>query len=50
MLKKDTIRLITGLLICLGVGLFLISQIKFNKDRDKSSINCTLTSDLEIKL
>lgn len=46
MLKKDTIRLITGLLICLGVGLFLISQIKFNKDRDKSSINCSLTSDL----
>lgn len=47
MLKKNIVRLITSLLICLGIGLFLISQIKFNKDRDRFILNCTLTSDLK---
>lgn len=46
MLKRKVIKILIYLLICLGIGLFLISQIKFNKDRDRNGINCTLTSDL----
>lgn len=46
MLKRKIINIIIGLLICTCGGLCLISQIKFNKDRDRNGINCTLTSDL----
>ena len=47
MLKRKIINIIIGLQICICGGLCLISQIKFHKDRDKSIINCTLTSDLK---
>lgn len=50
MLKRKIIKIIIGLLIFCGVGLFLISQIKFNKDRDRNIINCSLTSDLKIQV
>lgn len=46
MLKRKIINII-GLLICIWGGLCLISQIKFNKDRDRNIINCTITSDLK---
>lgn len=47
MLKRKIINIIIGLLICICGGLCLISQIKFNKDRDRNIINCTITSDLK---
>ena len=47
MLKRKIINIIIGLQICICGGLCLISQIKFNKDRDRNIINCTLTSDLK---
>lgn len=47
MLKRKIINIIIGLLICTCGGLCLISQIKFNKDRDRNIINCTITSDLK---
>jgi len=46
MLKRNIIRVIVCLLICLGGVFLLISQIKFNKDRDRNCINCTITSEL----
>ncbi len=47
MLKRKIINIIIGLLICICGGLCLISKIKFNKDRDRNIINCTITSDLK---
>lgn len=46
MTKRKITQIIISLLICLVSSLFLISQIKFNKDRDRNSINCTLSFDL----
>ena len=47
MTKRKITQIIISLLICLVSSIFLISQIKFNKDRDKNIINCTITSDLK---
>lgn len=47
MLKRKIIRVILVLLICICGGLFLVSQIKINKDSDRNIINCTLSSDLK---
>lgn len=42
MTKRKIIQVIISLLICLGRSLFLISQIKFNKDRDRNIVEVDL--------
>ncbi len=46
MFKRKITKILSGLLLLLGISLLLTSQIKFYKDRDRNVSDCILTSDL----
>lgn len=46
MFKRKITKILSSLLLLLGISLLLTSQIKFYKDRDRNVSDCILTSDL----
>lgn len=48
--KRTIIKLIGWLIICLSGFIFLISQIKLDKCRDRSATPCAITSDLKTSI
>ena len=50
MRKRKHIKLTLAILICVGSIIFLISQIKLEKCRDRSTTPCAITSDLKTSI